>query len=106
MQNLLYNAIQFTPSGQRIEVMLFEEEGEAAIIVRDTGIGMTEEELARIWDRFYKAEHSRTSYSDGTGLGLTIVKHLVSGMKGRISANSEVGRGTEFTVRFPLLENG
>lgn len=105
MQNLLYNAIQFTSAGQRIEVRLLEEDGEAVIIVRDTGIGMNEEELGRIWDRFYKAEHSRTSYSDGTGLGLTIVKHLVTGMKGRISVHSEVDSGTEFAVRFPLHAN-
>ncbi|WP_248925541.1 sensor histidine kinase [Paenibacillus hamazuiensis] len=104
MQNLLYNAIQFTSSGQRIDVLLYEEGDGAVIVVRDTGIGMREEDLARIWERFYKAEQSRTPSSEGTGLGLTIVKHLVGGMGGNVSVRSAVGEGTEFTLRFPLSE--
>ncbi|MCR8631946.1 sensor histidine kinase [Paenibacillus radicis (ex Xue et al. 2023)] len=105
LQNLLYNAIQFTPSGGSIFVELYSEEGDAVIVIRDTGIGMAEEELNRIWDRFYKVEHSRASGSEGTGLGLTIVKHLVNGMKGTIAVSSEIGVGTEFTLTFPLSEN-
>ncbi|TBL80177.1 sensor histidine kinase [Paenibacillus thalictri] len=101
LQNLLYNAIQFTPAGGYIDVRLFEEEDNAVIVLKDSGIGMTKEELVRIWERFYKAEQSRLSQSDGTGLGLTIVKHLVGGMGGHIYVNSEVGHGTEFTVVFP-----
>ncbi|MDQ1909314.1 HAMP domain-containing sensor histidine kinase [Paenibacillus sp. GD4] len=104
LQNLLYNAVQFTPAGGRIQVELTSDDGHTALLkVRDTGVGMSEEELHRIWDRFYKAEHSRVSRSDGTGLGLTIVKHLVGGMKGTISVESEIGKGTEFTVAFPTI---
>ncbi|WP_025844284.1 sensor histidine kinase [Paenibacillus ehimensis] len=101
--NLLYNAIRFTPSGGTITVELAAEGKEAVVFVRDTGIGMSESELLRIWDRFYKAEPSRSGGSDGTGLGLTIVKHLVTGMKGSIAAASELGKGTEFRIAFPLL---
>lgn len=101
--NLLYNAIRFTPSGGTITVELTAKGEAAVILVRDTGIGMSESELHRIWDRFYKAEPSRSAGSDGTGLGLTIVKHLVTGMKGAIAASSEPGRGTEFRISFPLL---
>ncbi len=74
--------------------------------IRDTGTGMTDAELARIWDRFYKADEARTSRSDmttGTGLGLTIVKHLVTGMNGTIHARSRIGEGTEFRVTFPRI---
>ena len=74
--------------------------------VRDTGEGMTDAELERIWDRFYKADEARTSRSDvktGTGLGLTIVKHLVTGMKGTIQVRSRVGQGTEFRVTLPRM---
>lgn len=103
MQNLLYNAIQFTPAGGSISVELRKEANDTAVIwVRDTGIGLEQEELYRIWDRFYKVEHSRTPASGGTGLGLTIVKHLVSAMKGTIAVSSKPGAGTEFKLCFPL----
>jgi signal transduction histidine kinase len=102
MQNLLYNAIQFTPPGGTITVRLCEEDDHGHIYIKDTGIGIADEELHRIWERFYKAEHSRTSRSEGTGLGLTIVKHLVNGMK---EVTSEVGAGTEFKLSFPLSEH-
>ncbi|WP_282935508.1 HAMP domain-containing sensor histidine kinase [Paenibacillus sp. RC67] len=107
MQNLIYNAIQFTPPGGIIIVELVEEDDQAVVWVRDTGIGMEQEQLHRIWDRFYKVEHSRTSASGGTGLGLTIVRHLVSGMKGTIGVTSRLGAGTDFKLTFPLSdENG
>ncbi|TVY01008.1 sensor histidine kinase [Paenibacillus cremeus] len=102
--NLLYNAIRFTPAYGTITVMLTEDEEQAKLTISDTGIGMNEEDLHRIWDRFYKAEHSRTHVSDGTGLGLTIVKHLVERMKGVITVESEQGKGTEFVVSFPKLD--
>ncbi|PZE21868.1 sensor histidine kinase [Paenibacillus xerothermodurans] len=106
LQNLLYNAIQFTPGGGTITVELRAQSENAVILVRDTGIGMHEHELHRIWDRFYKVEHARTPCSEGTGLGLTIVKHLVSGMKGSISVTSQPGAGTEFMLAFPLIPVG
>lgn len=102
MQNLLYNAIQFTPPGGKVTVSLDFDNEHAIINVKDTGIGMADEELHRIWDRFYKVEHARTSAAEGTGLGLTIVKHLVSGLKGTISVSSVQGEGTQFQISFPL----
>ncbi|MEI7024383.1 sensor histidine kinase [Paenibacillus sp. y28] len=104
LQNLLYNAIQFTPEGGTIRLSLQQRGDEAEIIVADTGIGMDEEQLSRIWERFYKADQSRGLHTEGTGLGLTIVKHLVSAMKGTIQADSRKGEGTTFTVRFPLVK--
>ncbi|MFE5317304.1 sensor histidine kinase [Paenibacillus sp. NPDC056579] len=102
MQNLIYNAIQFTPSGGTITIGLHQDGDQAVISVSDTGIGMEQEQLQRIWDRFYKVEHSRNHTAGGTGLGLTIVKHLVSGMKGTISVTSQPGKGTQFVLTFPL----
>jgi len=107
VQNLVYNALKFTPEGGTITVALQSSEAEAALYIRDTGSGMTDNELERIWDRFYKADEARTYQSGvsmGTGLGLTIVKHLVSGMKGTIDVQSRVGEGTEFRVAFQRMK--
>lgn len=103
LNNLLHNAIKFTPEGKRITVRAGVREGRFELSVSDTGRGMTEEEIKRIWERFYKADPSRSGKEGGgTGLGLTIVKHLVSGMDGQIGVKSTPGEGTVFTVRFPL----
>lgn len=103
LNNLLYNAMKYTPEGNGIYVRLGTLRNEFVLEVRDTGLGMTEEEVKRIWERFYKADLSRAGMEGGgVGLGLTIVKHLVVGMNGRISVESEPGAGTAFTVRFPL----
>lgn len=105
MQNLVYNAIQFSPRGSLITVALEALEEEVIIYVRDTGIGMNSEELSQIWERFYKADESRSLRNDGgTGLGLTIVKHLVNGMKGSIQVQSRLGEGTEFRIHFPRID--
>jgi signal transduction histidine kinase len=103
IQNLLYNAIQFTPTHGTIEVKLEAEDEFCCLIIKDNGIGMTEDEMQRIWDRFFKADRSRGERTTGTGLGLTIVKHLVIGMKGQIDVSSRVGEGTEFHLKFPIL---
>jgi signal transduction histidine kinase len=104
LQNLVYNAIQFTPQGGSLIVALEASSEEAIVYVSDTGVGMMEEELARIWERFYKADESRrTRDVGGTGLGLTIVKHLVNGMGGSIGVRSRIGEGTEFQIRFPKV---
>ncbi|WNQ09194.1 HAMP domain-containing sensor histidine kinase [Paenibacillus aurantius] len=103
VNNLLYNAMQFTPAGGEVTVWLGTEEGRFLLKVKDTGIGMSPEEIARIWDRFYKADASRGLPSEGTGLGLTITRHLVTGMGGTIEVASVHGEGTEFTVSFPLF---
>ncbi|WP_315971275.1 ATP-binding protein [Paenibacillus sp. N3.4] len=106
VQNLIYNALKFTSEGGTITIKLEGAEEDVHLFIRDTGSGMTPEELERIWDRFYKADEARTARSDvatGTGLGLTIVKHLVNGMGGTIQVQSELGEGTEFRLTFPRL---
>ncbi|MDF2923327.1 MAG: sensor histidine kinase [Paenibacillaceae bacterium] len=105
LNNLLHNAMKFTPEGNRVTVRMDFNEEEFKIDVADMGRGMSEEELKRIWERFYKADPSRTGKEgSGTGLGLTIARHLVNGMNGQITVNSVLGKGTIFTVSFPLVK--
>jgi len=100
MVNLLHNAIKFTPAGGRISIHLESSGSEALFTVQDTGPGITEEDLPRIFERFYKADRARTS--GGTGLGLAIARHLVEAHGGRIWAESQVGRGSTFRFSIPL----
>jgi len=100
MVNLLHNAIKFTPAGGRISIHLESSGSEALFTVQDTGPGITEDDLPRIFERFYKADRARTS--GGTGLGLAIARHLVEAHGGRIWAESQVGRGSTFRFSIPL----
>lgn len=99
--NLTKNALQFTPEGE-ITIKATQDKGWNIIVVEDTGIGMTAEEQESIWDRYYKADVSRTHTKYGeSGLGLPIVKQLVELHDGKIEVASERGQGTKFTMSFP-----
>jgi signal transduction histidine kinase len=98
--NLVKNSIQFTAYGT-IRLTGFETETATVIEISDTGQGMTEEELSFIWDRFYKADPSRSKHRSETGLGLSIVKQLVEAHQGTIEAKSTPGMGTTFTLALP-----
>jgi two-component system phosphate regulon sensor histidine kinase PhoR len=104
--NLLENAIKYTPEGGRIQVRATIAEGGprsmVALEVEDSGIGIPREHLPRIFERFYRADSSRTRDGGGTGLGLAIVKHLAQSHGGDVSVTSSVGVGTTFRVTFPL----
>jgi len=103
--NLVHNAVKFTPTGGRITVTLREESGSAVVHVRDTGIGISEEDLSHVFERFFKADRSRTNANgaSGSGLGLAIAQRIVTLHKGSITAASAgAGRGSVFTVRLPL----
>lgn len=104
MVNILQNAIQFTENGE-IRVKIEKVDLETVISISDTGIGMSEEELKNVWDRYYKADPSRKSRKFGeSGLGLPIVQQLVRLHKGQIDVTSEVGQGTTFQIYFPDTE--
>ncbi|MCX8161312.1 MAG: ATP-binding protein [Candidatus Saccharicenans sp.] len=98
--NLLDNAIKFTPAGGKVEVLVEKEVGLAKVRVADTGPGMNQEQLARIFDRFYRG--NRENSPPGSGLGLSIVKSIVEAHKGRIEVCSTLGQGSVFTVFLPL----
>jgi two-component system, OmpR family, phosphate regulon sensor histidine kinase PhoR len=101
LDNLVDNAVKYTPAGGTIRLRWWQE-GEACLLeVSDTGIGIPEIELPRVFERFYRVDKARSRELGGTGLGLSIVKHLAQAMQGNVRATSEVGKGTTFTVTLP-----
>jgi heavy metal sensor kinase len=104
--NLTANAIQYTPQGGDVYVSLEQIKDRARVIVRDTGPGIPAEDLPHIFERFYRAEKSRTrGKSTGFGLGLSIVNWIVEKHGGRIEVVSQEGKGTTFAVWLPLFGN-
>jgi two-component system phosphate regulon sensor histidine kinase PhoR len=99
--NLMSNAIQYTPEHGEISVTIDVWEKKGFIVcVKDTGVGIKEEEIPRIFERFYRVDKARSRSSGGTGLGLAIVKHLVEAHHGEITVQSEDGKGSQFCVYF------
>jgi PAS domain S-box-containing protein len=99
--NLLSNALKFTYQGE-IEVDVFTEDGEAVLVVRDTGTGIPAEALPRLFERFYRVQGARGRTHEGTGIGLALVQELVRLHGGNVTVSSKVGEGTQFQVRMPL----
>lgn len=99
--NLLTNAINYTPNGGEVKVHIDETSDHVQIQVKDTGIGIEQEALPRIFERFYRVDKARSRNTGGTGLGLAIVKHIVEVHNGKINVESELNKGTTFTVLFP-----
>ena len=103
LYNLCDNAVKYNVEGGRVEVCVAAEGDTARVTVRDTGIGIPPEHQGRVFERFYRVDKSHSKASGGTGLGLSIVKHAVAYHHGTVELHSEVGRGTEITVRLPRL---
>lgn len=100
--NLLRNAMQYTPARGEISVSLVQENSMARISVSDNGIGIPEDALPYIFNRFYRVDKARARESGGSGLGLAICKHIVELQQGQISVRSQVDTGTSFSVTLPL----
>ena len=100
--NLCDNAIKYNTDGGRVQVTVTKEDETAAVTVRDTGIGIPPDQQDRVFERFYRVDKSHSKASGGTGLGLSIVKHAVQYHHGAIHLQSEVGKGTEIRVTFPM----
>lgn len=105
LQNLLDNAIQYTPAGGQIMVSASPKNGEVVFTVSDTGIGIPQADQPRIFERFYRVDVARSREVGGTGLGLSIAKHLVETHGGKIWVDSEVGRGSQFHFSVPLYDS-
>ncbi|MBS3872310.1 MAG: HAMP domain-containing protein [Firmicutes bacterium] len=101
VRNLLSNAHKYTPEGGKVEISIFSAAGEAGFVVRDNGEGIASLHLPFIFERFYRVDSSRTRETGGSGIGLAIVQEAVHELGGRITVESEVGRGSAFRVAFP-----
>jgi signal transduction histidine kinase len=101
--NFLSNACRYTPAGGSIELGLKTEEERALIWVSDTGIGISEEALPHVFERFYRADLKRSKASGGFGLGLAIADQIVRAHGGEIGADSSLGKGSTFTLKLPIL---
>jgi two-component system phosphate regulon sensor histidine kinase PhoR len=103
LQNLLDNALQYTPSGGQIEVKARANGHNIVFTVTDTGIGIPESDLERIFERFYRVDAARSREAGGTGLGLAIARHIVDAHGGRIWVESAVGQGSRFHFSIPSV---
>lgn len=104
--NLISNSIAYTPPGGKIHISTQDAGKRVKIIVKDTGIGIEEAEIPRIFERFYRVDRARSRNSGGTGLGLAIVKHIVEAHRGKIKVNSTPGQGSEFILEFRKVFRG
>ena len=102
MNNLLSNAINYTPEGGRVTVRWRAVGDDAVIEVSDTGIGIAPEDQARVFERFYRVDKALSRELGGTGLGLAIVKHLAQSFAGEVRVESQLGEGSTFRVTIPL----
>jgi signal transduction histidine kinase len=100
--NLGVNGLQYTPPGGTVTLGLEQRDGFALLTVSDTGVGINEEDLPHIFDRFYRADRSRSRYSGGAGLGLSIVKRVAEAHHGYATVASLPGRGSTFAIWLPL----
>lgn len=105
MVNLVDNAIKYTNEGGQVRVNVLHEEDNIKLTIKDNGVGISEEHLDRLFERFYRVDKARSRSIGGTGLGLAIVKHVVKSFDGTINVKSEFEQGTEFTVLLPLKDN-
>jgi two-component system sensor histidine kinase SenX3 len=99
--NLLDNAVKYSPARSVVEVRGRPDGDRVELSVRDSGIGIPEEDLEHIFERFYRVDNARAKYLGGTGLGLAIVRHVVGNHRGEVRVESEEGKGSTFVLRLP-----
>jgi two-component system phosphate regulon sensor histidine kinase PhoR len=99
--NLLANAVKFNQPDGQVSIETKQENDQINILISDTGVGIPSSDLPRIFERFYRVDKARSRQVGGTGLGLSIVKHIVERMNGHVSATSQLGKGSVFTITLP-----
>ncbi len=104
LDNLIDNAIKYTPAGGWVHVICQTTEAAVVVAVADSGIGIPRDDLPRVFERFYRVDKARSREMGGTGLGLSIVKHLIQSIGGEITVDSRLGEGTRFTVLLPRYQ--
>jgi two-component system sensor histidine kinase BaeS len=102
--NLVSNALRHTPAGGTVTLTARQDGDDVLLAVADTGTGIAPDDLPHVFDRFWRAEKSRSRRTGGSGLGLAIVRHLVAAHDGTVTIASEPGRGAVFTLRLPSAQ--
>jgi len=105
VDSLLQNAITYTPEHGTITLSLAVQEHDLVIAVQDNGIGISAEDLPHIFERFYRADHARSTLTGGSGIGLTVAQHVATNHKGRIEVESQLGKGSTFSLVLPLAQD-
>jgi signal transduction histidine kinase len=104
VRNLIDNAVRYTPSGGRVDVSVAAEDGRVVLQVADTGMGIPQRDLSRVFERFYRVDRARSRETGGTGLGLAIVRHVAENHGGEVTVLSELSAGSTFVVRLPIAQ--
>jgi two-component system sensor histidine kinase SenX3 len=104
--NLITNAFKYTASGGRVSVSAAAEESDVIIEVADTGIGISNEDQARVFERFFRSDHAEVRQRTGSGLGLSLVAEIAEIHDGSVSVESQIGKGSKFRLRLPSREVG
>ena len=102
--NLVENGIKYNRAGGTLHVAVYREDDNAILQVTDTGVGVPEESIPHLFERFYRVDKARARKSGGSGLGLSIVRNMVERNGGSISVSSTLGEGSTFTVAFPIFD--
>lgn len=106
IHNLIENAINYSPENTKVTISMNTDSDSVSIIIKDQGIGISEGDLERIFERFYRIDPARSRETGGTGLGLSIVKHVATIHGGEVSVWSKPGEGSTFTMKLPLVKEG
>jgi two-component system phosphate regulon sensor histidine kinase PhoR len=102
IDNLLSNAVKFTPAGGKVDVEIGRSAGHVQLVVADTGVGMSADDLAHLFEQFHRSKDAVAAGIKGTGLGLSITKAIVEAHGGTITPRSTMGAGTSFTIDLPV----
>jgi signal transduction histidine kinase len=103
VNNLISNAVKYTPDTGLVAISLVASSGEARLVVQDSGIGIPEDALSHLFEEFYRAPNAKAVEQEGTGLGLTIIKDYVTRFGGKVTVQSALGKGTQVTVTLPVI---